>query len=59
MEDEHKKLMKQVKIINTEKDEIITKAYVEFREIQKKAKLDAKTKILELDEKLKKPKSSQ
>ena len=54
---EYQKLKEQVKKINTTRDETITNAYVEFREIQKKAKLDAKAKILELDEKLKKSKS--
>ena len=54
MQDEYKKQMEQVKKINTERDEIITKAYVTFRDIQKKAKADAKVKILDLEEKPKK-----
>lgn len=54
--DTYKKLKEQVKKINTERDETITKAYIVFRDIQRKAKLDAKTKILELDETLKKSK---
>ncbi len=53
---EYKKLKAQVKIINTERDKIITKAYVAFRNIQAKAKTDAKAKILLLDEQLAKSK---
>ena len=45
----YKKLKEQVKKINTERDVIITKAYVAFRDIQAKSKLDAKAKILLLD----------
>jgi len=40
--------------INIEKDEIITKAYVLFRDTQQKAKQEAKAKILKLTEKPKK-----
>jgi len=47
-------LKKKIEKINTDRDEIVTKAYVEFREIQKKAKQSARVKLLELDEKLKK-----
>lgn len=53
---EYTKLKEQVKQINTERDEIITEAYIEFKDIQEKARLDAKAKILELDEKLKQAK---
>ncbi len=41
----------EIRIINEEKDKIITKAYVNFRETQQKAKQDAKAKILKLTEK--------
>ena len=52
-----KELKEQVKKINTIRDETVTKAYVVFRDIQAKAKLDAKAKILELNEKSKLPKA--
>lgn len=41
--------LEQIKKINFERDETITKAYVTFRDIQKKAKQDAKVKILDLE----------
>lgn len=46
---EYKRLKAQVKKINDASNLVITKAYVEYRDIQAKAKLDAKAKILLLD----------
>lgn len=51
---ESNKMKVEIKKINTERDEIITKAYVTFRVAQKKAKQDAKAKILDLETTLKK-----
>jgi len=52
----YKKLKDEVKQINADRDQIITNAYVSFRDIQHQAKLDAKVKISALDEKLAKSK---
>lgn len=46
---EYKRLKVQVKKINDARDLVVTKAYVEFRDIQAKSKLDAKAKVLLLD----------
>ena len=46
---EYKRLKAQVKKINDASNQVITNAYVEFRDVQVKAKLDAKAKVLLLD----------